>query len=148
MSDSAIVHLQKLSVGSTSIESLRAWQDNLAERRAREGRPALPDHITRMTPKRAEELLAGGSIYWVIKGVMQCRNEIADLEPTLTADGRKACRIVLKPGLVPVVPTPKRAFQGWRYLAAKDAPPDLASLGDAAELPAHLRNRLVDLGAW
>lgn len=142
------LHLQKLSVGTQSIETLTEWQSHVATRRGAEGLAALPDHITRMSPKRKDELLAGGSIYWVIKGVMQCRNEILDLQSVRTNDGRKACRIVLKPGLIPVIPTPKRAFQGWRYLTPGDAPDDLSAISGAADLPAHLRAKLVDLGAW
>ncbi len=145
---SAPLHLQKLSVGSQSIETLAAWQQSLALRRGNEGLPAFADHITRMMPKRKQELLAGGSIYWVIKGVIQCRNSIVDLAEMRTEDGRKACRIVLAPKLVPVVPTPKRAFQGWRYLAGQDAPIDLGDLGDSADLPPDLRTKLVNIGAW
>ncbi|MBL4871568.1 MAG: DUF1489 domain-containing protein, partial [Robiginitomaculum sp.] len=144
MSKAPLIHLQKLSVGSVSIDSLSDWQAGLAIRRGEEGLPAFADHITRMTPKRAEELLSGGSIYWVIKGVIQCRNTIMDLQETFTQDGRKACRIVLAPGLVPVLPTPKRAFQGWRYLKPEDAPIDLSDLGDVADLPAHLRTKLIN----
>jgi len=146
--DSTHIHLQKLSVGSQSIETLADWQKRLRIRRGQEGLPAFPDHITRMTPKRRELLLNGGSIYWVIKGIIQCRNQVLDLQETRTNDGRKACRIVLDPELVAVVPQPKRAFQGWRYLAVQDAPKDLSKLGDAADLPANLRSKLVDLGAW
>ena len=146
--DSTFIHLQKLSVGTLSIETLAEWQKNLRVRRGQEGLPAFPDHITRMMPKRRELLLNGGSIYWVIKGVIQCRNKVLDLQEMHTNDGRKACRIVLDPELVAVVPTPKRAFQGWRYLAPGDAPGDLSKLGDVADLPANLRTKLVDLGAW
>jgi len=138
----------KLSVGSQSIETLAVWQKDLAVRRGREGLPAFADHITRMSPKRRDEILEGGSIYWVIKGIIQCRNAVVDLAQTYTQDGRKACRIVLAPELIAVVPTPKRAFQGWRYLKLEDAPADLASLGDAQNLPAHIRTKLVDLGVW
>jgi len=142
------VHMIKLSVGSKSIETLAEWQRELAGRREQEGLPTFADHITRMTPKRHNEVLDGGSIYWVIKGVIQCRNQIIDLAQTHTQDGRKACRIVLAPDLIPVVPTPKRAFQGWRYLKPEDAPVDLSSIGDAQNLPAHIRTKLVKLGAW
>lgn len=148
MPETPIIHLQKLSVGSVSIESLADWQTRLAERRGEEGLPPFPDHITRMTPKRADELLNGGSIYWVIKNVIQCRNTVKDLQETFTQDGRKACRIVLVPGLIPVLPTPKRAFQGWRYLKPEDAPKDLQDLGDVADLPASIRTKLVNIGAW
>ncbi len=148
MSENSFVHMIKLSVGSESTETLRAWQKSVAVRRKDEGLPAYADHITRMTPRRANEVLAGGSIYWVIKGVIQCRNQILDLAQTHTRDGRKACRIVLHPDLVPVVPVPKRAFQGWRYFKPEDAPADLSDIGDAANLPASLRTKLVNLGAW
>ena len=142
------VHLIKLSVGTKSVETLAAWQRELAVRRGREGLPAFADHITRMTPKRRDEVLDGGSIYWVIKGIVQCRNQIINLAQTHTQDGQGACRIVLDAELVPVVPTPKRAFQGWRYLKPEDAPVDLSSFGDAQNLPAHIRTKLVNLGAW
>ncbi|PHR93774.1 MAG: hypothetical protein COA69_03855 [Robiginitomaculum sp.] len=147
MPETPFIHLQKLSVGSLSIETLAEWQRRVAVRRGEEGLPAFADHITRMHPKRKDELLRNGSIYWVIKGVIQCRNQIVDLQEIFTQDGRKACRIVLAPELVPVVPTPKRAFQGWRYLKPEDAPSDLTHR-EAADLPAHLRRKLVDLGAW
>jgi len=146
--DSIRTHLQKLSVGTESIDTLADWQRRLKIRRGKEGLSAYPDHITRMMPKRRELLLNGGSIYWVIKGIIQCRNRVVDLQEMRTQDGRKACRIVLDPELVPVVPMPRRAFQGWRYLSEEDAPKDLAALGDAADLPAALRTKLVDLGAW
>ncbi len=138
----------KLSVGSKSIETLAAYQQSLAIKRGQEGLPAFADHITRMSPRRKTEVMESGSIYWVIKGIIQCRNNIVDLAETHTKDGRKACRIVLAPELVPVVPTPKRAFQGWRYLNTEDAPADLSSIGDADTLPAHIRTKLVELGVW
>jgi len=106
------------------------------------------EHVTRMTPKRAAEILDGGSIYWVIKGVILCRNEIVALEPAKTQDGRKACSILMTPKLIPVIPTPKRPFQGWRYLSQEDAPGDLSVISGAEDLPEHLRAQLVNLGAW
>lgn len=142
------VHIIKLSVGSKSIETLAAYQQGLAQMRASEGMPAFADHITRMSPRRKDEVLKNGSIYWVIKGIIQCRNTIIDLAETYTSDGRKACRIILAPELIPVVPTPKRAFQGWRYLKPENAPADLAGHGDAESLPPHIRTKLVELGAW
>ena len=141
------LHLQKLSVGSTGIDALAAWQVRLAARRAREGRAALPDHITRMRPRRAEEILGGGSIYWVIKGLILCRSEILDFE-SATKGGKPACRIVLKPGLVPVMPTPRRAFQGWRYLQGADAPEDIAGPAAGDGLPPALRKKLLEMGLW
>jgi hypothetical protein len=141
------LHLQKLSVGTTSIDGLADWQRRLAAHRGEQGRAALPDHVTRMFPKRAEELLDGGSVYWVIKGLMLCRSEIVGLEETVK-HGNKACRIVLRPGLIPVMPTPRRAFQGWRYLTDEDAPKDISVAAEPDDLPPALRRKLVEIGLW
>ena len=142
------IHLQKLSVGTESIETLQVWQEKVAARRVKMGKSAAHEHVTRMFPKQKEALLGGGSIYWVIKGLIQCRNRIIDLEEVRTHDGRKACAIIMKPELVPVVPVPRRAFQGWRYLKDEDIPADLSGAIGGAELPPELRTRLVNLGAW
>ena len=66
------IHMIKLSVGTTSIETLAAHQQGLAQQRGQEGLPAFADHITRMSPRQKEAVLDGGSIYWVIKGIIQC----------------------------------------------------------------------------
>jgi len=100
-----------------------------------------------MFPKRREELLDGGSIYWVIKGNIICRNQIVDLQET-TKNEHRACAILMDPELIPVMPVPRRAFQGWRYLQAGDAPQDLRDIGDSADLPAAFRAKLIELGAW
>lgn len=100
-----------------------------------------------MFPKRREELLDGGSIYWVIKGNIICRNRIIDLEET-SKDGRRACGILMDPELVPVMPVPRRAFQGWRYLQDADVPTDLTGTDSGADLPAAFRAKLIELGAW
>ena len=142
------IHLQKLSVGSESITTLQDWQKMVVRRRTQKGLSPHHQHVTRMFPKQKEALLEGGSIYWVIKGLIQCRNEIVALEKTQTNDGRKACAIIMEPKLIPVVPTPKRPFQGWRYLKAGDVPADLSELGGANDLPPELRAKLAELGAW
>ena len=113
------VHLKKLSVGSESLAGLRHWQ---AER-VRNGMELM--HVTRNTPRRAEEVLDGGSIFWVIKGVMCARQPITELRSMQRADGKPACGIVLAPELVAVEPLRVRIFQGWRYLEVKDAPVDI-----------------------
>ena len=142
------IHLQKLSVGSESIATLQDWQKMVVRRRVKKGLSPHHQHITRMFPKQKEALLDGGSIYWAIKGLIQCRNEIVDLEETQTKDGRKACAIVMDPNLIAVVPTPKRPFQGWRYLKVEDAPADLGLINGAGDLPPELRAKLVNLGVW
>ena len=141
------LHLQKLSVGSESIATLRDWQKLVVRRRKAKNLSAHHVHVTRMFPKRREELLEGGSIYWVIKGLIQCRNEIVGLEET-TKNGHRACAILMNPKIIPVVPTPRRAFQGWRYLQGDDAPADLTGPESGEELPPQLRAKLVELGAW
>jgi len=140
------LHLIKLCVGVASVEELAEWQAaRLAEQRKARKTPRLW-HTTFQMPKREAELLDGGSIYWVIKGSVQARQRLVGFEPGTKSDGSKGCRILLDPLLVAVRPVPRRAFQGWRYLDAKDAPPDL-ELGDKAlaDMPAKLRRDLAEL---
>jgi hypothetical protein len=134
------LHLIKLCVGAESIDDLKSWLRN-----AREGRDTL-EHTTRMFPKRRDEILPGGSLYWVIKGMILCRQPIADLVAVRGKDGIMRCRIVFKAKIVPVRPMPRRAFQGWRYLEERDAPPDLTSAQSASGLPPSLRRELSELG--
>lgn len=142
------MHLQKLSVGSVSIDSLIDWQARVVAARRAAGLLAVHEHVTRMFPKQKAALLEGGSLYWVIKGNIICRNKIVGLEETRNGQGLKACAILMEPELIPVRPTPKRAFQGWRYLKPEDAPPDLTKADGALDLPAELREKLLNLGAW
>lgn len=135
------VHLKKLSVGAVSIDSLKSWQDRLTKA----GKPIL--HPTRNWPRRAEELLDGGCIYWIIKGQMLARQPIADLVEITRADGRAACGIVLHPPLIPVWPRRHRIFQGWRYLEAADAPEDLPQdMSSQTAMPADMAAELRELG--
>ena len=137
------LHLIKLSVGTESVETLQAWQTTSQA----QGKDGLPRHVTRMWPKREAELLNGGSIYWVIKGNIICRNRIAALEET-TKNGHRACAILMDPELIPVMPVPRRAFQGWRYLQAGDEPADLTGAEQGADLPPAFRAKLIEIGAW
>ena len=141
------IHLQKLSVGSESIQTLTDWQNHVVSKRRQQGLSAHHVHVTRMFPKRKDTLLDGGSIYWVIKGQILCRNKIVDLQET-TKNGHRACAILMEPELIAVLPVPRRAFQGWRYLQTSDAPADLTTAGGAADLPASFRAKLLDIGAW
>lgn len=141
------LHLVKLCVGTDTIEELRQWQSRRAADRLARGLDPRPRHVTRMWPRRSGELLAGGSLYWVIRGAIQVRQRIRDLEAVTGEDGITRCAIVLDPGLVPTALRPRRPFQGWRYLKAADAPPDLGSAaGDAPELPPGLREALSRFG--
>ena len=141
------VHLQKLSVGSESIHTLADWQAHVVARRQQQGLSAHHVHVTRMFPKRREEILDGGSIHWVIKGNILCRNKIAALEET-TKNGHRACAILMEPELIPVLPKPRRAFQGWRYLQNGDQPADLSAADGGTDLPPAFQAKLLDLGAW
>ena len=134
------VHLKKLSVGATSLNSLREWQD------VRVARGLDIIHPTRNWPRRASEILDGGSLYWVIKGHMMARQKIAGLREVTRDDGRPACGIILEPGLIPVWPRRFRAFQGWRYLEVDDTPSDMPLSDDATPLPADLASELRELG--
>jgi hypothetical protein len=137
------LHLQKLSVGTENVADLAAWQ---ASKRA-QAPDGLPRHVTRMWPKRAEELLSGGSIYWVVKGSLLCRQRIVRLDEYIAADGIRRCAIVIDPELIRVVPSLKRPFQGWRYLKPEDAPRDLPVGRENEEaLPPSLSAALAEIG--
>jgi hypothetical protein len=141
------LHIIKLCVGAESVESLAGWQrERLVEAR-KSKRPAALWHRTRMFPKRRDDVLDGGSLYWVIKGIVLVRQAIVDLRAVTGEDGISRCDIVLSPELVLVRPVPRRAFQGWRYLPADDAPADLkAAEARLADMPAKMRGDLVALG--
>ena len=137
------LHLQKLSVGTENVADLAAWQ---ASKRA-QAPDGLPRHVTRMWPKRAEELLSGGSIYWVVKGSLLCRQRIIRLDEYIGTDGIRRCAIVIDPELIRVVPSLKRPFQGWRYLKSEDAPRDLPVGRENEEaLPPSLSAALAEIG--
>ena len=141
------LHLVKLSVGAESFKDLDGWIKQRAKQAAAAGKPRRHIHVTRMTPKRDAELLDGGSIYWVIRGEIAARERIVAIEPFRDKDGIGRCRLVMDAKLVPVAPRPMRPFQGWRYLADKDAPPDLRSRDDGvAAMPEPLRRELRELG--
>lgn len=139
------LHLIKLCVGCSSPEELTAWIDyRLAEMRA-DGQTPEQMHTTRMVPKQADELLDGGSLYWVMKGNVQCRQKLLDIRPFTDTDGIQRCHLVLEPKIILTAWQPRRAFQGWRYLKPDDAPMDENSNGKN-QLPAELRQELADLG--
>ena len=140
------VHLVKLCVGVTEPEELSAWQKRRWNESKKAGRKPEIRHVTRNTPKRAEEILDGGSIYWVMKGVIRVRQRITGIE-AIVWDGGPHCKLVLDRKLVRVAPRPMRAFQGWRYLEPKDAPPDL-SIEAFGDVPTELARQLREAGAW
>lgn len=141
------LHLIKLCVGADSVKDLTGWIAERLREKKRRGLPAEHVHTTRMAPKRAEELLAGGSLYWVIRGEIACRQRLRALRPVVDSEGIGRCELVLDPKVVTVEPRPYRAFQGWRYLTEKDSPADLkpGAAGSAA-MPEQLRRELRELG--
>lgn len=141
------LHLIKLCVGCDSVKDLRSWiRTRLAEKR-KQGLPAEHVHTTRMVPKRAAELADGGSLYWVIRGEVLCRQRLRDIRTMVDAQGIARCQLVLDPQVILVEPRFWRPFQGWRYLEPKDAPPDLArTSGRRPDMPEPLRRELHALG--
>ena len=137
------LHLIKLAVGVDSIADLEAWQAQRLASAKRDNRPAELEHITRHMPKRADELLNGGSLYWVIKGFISARQPLVALRAVTRGD-TPHCALVYAPELVRVQTRPHRPFQGWRYLSAENAPPDIAA-GDE-NMPEDMRRELAALG--
>lgn len=127
-----MLHLTKVGYGAQSLEEVLGWFEN---------RPPEYAHITRHRPKRAEEIAGQGSLFWIVKHRLVARTPILRFEE---AEGGKTA-IILDTRMVPVIPQPKRAHQGWRYLEARDAPPD-AFAGDLGELPPTLAGELRTLG--
>jgi len=140
------LNLIKLCVGADSVEDLEEWIAFRLDEKRRAGEPAEQFHTTRMLPKRGDELLAGGSLYWVIKGSVQCRQRLLDIRPFTDADGIHRCHLVLEPVVIRTGWQPRRAFQGWRYLEPKDAPADMRGGDGIATLPPKLRGELAELG--
>lgn len=142
------LHLVKLCVGAASIEDLADWQAKRLKALKAAKEPARLYHTTFQAPKRQAELLKGGSLYWVIKGVIQARQRLIGFEAGTKDDGSACCLLLLDVPIIPVRPTPRRAFQGWRYLDGKDAPKDLKSgaRDGVTDMPPKLRKELADLG--
>src|SRR2546429_8293288 len=137
----------KLAVGREPLTELKSGVEERMQNAKRRGLPLRHIHITRMTPKRVDELLAGGSLYWVIRGEIAAREKIIAIEPFRDRDGIGRCRLVMQPKVVAVLPRPMRPFQGWRYFVQSDVPPALKSAGAGiAALPEPLRRELGELG--
>jgi len=139
------IHIIKLSVGSESVDDLAEWQAQRLNQLKRKGQKPELVHITRQMPKRAEELLNGGSIYWVIKGWICARQRLLELRP-LVRDGVPYCGLVYDKEMMRVSPRPRRPFQGWRYLNRKDAPPDMSKGIIGNDMPEDIQRELALLG--
>jgi len=143
-SSSGDLNLIKLCVGAETVEDLLDWQKSPRAK----GPDGSPRHVTRMWPKRADALLDGGSIFWVFKGLVLCRQHILRLDEAIGEDGIRRCAIVLDRNVVRTHVQPRRAFQGWRYLSKTDAPADLgnATVTDDVPLPPRLQAALAEIG--
>jgi len=141
------LNILKLCVGCDSVEDLEEWIGFRLEEKRRAGQPVEHFHTTRMVPKRVEEIISGGSLYWVIKGNVQCRQLITEIRPFRDKDGIGRCHLVLEPKVVRTEWQPRRAFQGWRYLKQSEAPEDAREGRDGwFALPQNLRRELAELG--
>lgn len=139
------LHLIKLCVGVGTLAELAEWQTRRIAELKKKKKPLELVHMTRQTPKRAVELLDGGSLYWVIKGQIVARQPLLDLRPA-AKNGIPHCGIVYSPELIATARRFHRPFQGWRYLNARDAPPDLRDLKGTKGLPDALKAELAELG--
>ena len=141
------LHMLKLCVGVDRIDELEDWIEEKIRKAKSRGKEPKLEHVTRQMPKRRDEILEGGSLYWVIKGFIQVRQPIVGLQARRGKDGIERCAIQFAPNLIQVQPSPRRAFQGWRYLEAKDAPADLGKRRKGEqELPPALLLELRQLG--
>ncbi|MBL0375077.1 DUF1489 family protein [Rhizobium sp. KVB221] len=141
------LNLIKLCVGADSIDDLKDWVAERSLHAIAAGQEPYSSHTTRMVPKRMADLLDGGSLYWVIKGQVSARQKLLDIVEFVDTDGISRCRLMLGPEVIETMPQPKRPFQGWRYLEAKDAPADLFAPGQGGEdMPADLKRELAELG--
>lgn len=141
------LHLIKLAVGCDNVADLEDWIKQKLKEKKSSGQKVERIHTTRMFPKRADELTDGGSMFWVIKGQITCRERILDIRQVTGKDGIKRCQLVLdgKPKLVE--PRPRAAFQGWRYLEDKEIPRDLSRVAPgASKMPEEMRRELRELG--
>jgi hypothetical protein len=140
------VHLIKLCVGVDTVQELKAWQAKRLKLLRHARKSAELRHRTLQTPRRREELLDGGSLYWVIRGVILVRQRVLDLRTDFKDDGIACCAIVLDPELMATRAQARRAFQGWRYLSVADAPPDVGTVEDQdGEIPRAMRADLREL---
>lgn len=140
------LHLVKLCVGVDSVEDFQAWIDFKRDEARAAGRAFERIHTTRMVPSRRDEVLDGGSLYWVIKGLIQVRSPLVDIRPFTDGAGVKRCRLVMAPELIRTETQPRRPFQGWRYLTPEDAPRDARAVSVAPDMPIEMRRELAELG--
>ncbi len=138
------LNLLKLCVGADTLVDQREWSAHRLQQMRDAGEEEMLFHTTRMVPKRMDELLDGGALYWVIKGNVQGRQKLLDIRPFTDNDGIRRCKLMLSSNIEATEWQPRRAFQGWRYLEEKDTPPLLSE--GVASVPPALRAELAELG--
>lgn len=135
------LHLIKLCVGCDTVEELLEWRRGSQT----EGEPWILR--TRQTPRRAAELVNGGSLYRVYKGFVLSRQRIHSIA-TVGEGIATRCEITLDMQVILTVPVARRPFQGWRYLDGHEAPCDLGGADEPYAVPVELARRLREIGAW
>ena len=141
------LNLIKLCVGADDVEDLLNWQKSRHSTKVTFKGKRVPVHVTRMVPTRAEELLEGGSLYWVMKGHIRCRQKLLAIEPFVDGEGIKRCKLVLDPEVILTRRRERRPFQGWRYFDGKDAPQDAKTSDEVDDdMPEEMRAELEALG--
>lgn len=136
------LHLMKLCIGVRNMDDMKAWQSRQMQQ------VKHPYHRTLNIPKRADELLDGGSLYWVVGNKFLVRQKFIDIKQGINADGKSFCEMILDKNLVPLIPQSKSPFHGWRYLAAENAPLDLETGLSKIGIPARLEFRLKEALVW
>ncbi|MDZ4312331.1 MAG: DUF1489 domain-containing protein [Cypionkella sp.] len=138
-----MLNILKLSVGTESVDDLAQWHRAHAHVWA----PGTTEHVTRMWPKREDEILNGGSLYWVIKGMIQARQRLVGLAERRGQDGILRCALVLDAELIRTENALRRPFQGWRYLDPAESPRDLPKTRAQDDtLPPALAAALAEIG--
>ncbi len=140
------VNIIKLCVGVEDPETLQGYNEMRLAQKKKAKEPLELMHVTRMTPKRVDEVLDNGSLYWVMKGVVRCRQRILELRPLVDDEGKSHCGFVLDPELVLTERLAKRPFQGWRYLEPSNAPRDARACEGEDDMPIEMREELRELG--
>jgi len=141
------IHILRRAFHSDSLDDLAAWQKERRKEMREAGGKAKTRTMLRNFPTRQEELLDGGSIYWIIKGNIRARQRVLAIEPNPDPESRRKCVLVLETKIVPTVPFPVRARRGWRYLEPGAVPPDLGDVPKGGDkLPAELAAELRELG--
>ncbi len=143
------LHLLRTGVGIDSVRHIRERQRHYAIFLNDNSDERVGFIHTRFQPKKSNDILkTNGSVYWIIKGYIQCRQRIVGFEEDTEDDGKKFCRILLDPEVIRTESRRHRHIQGWRYLKENDAPKDMdTGIDDGIEdMPEHMIKELQKLG--